>query len=148
MLKVIKYFLLTFLLVLSVAKFAPVNHTDKELQTYVDNYMFFVDNFCTKDQYWYPSRARIYLTKLEGETIGTCAYMYPRTFDIMIDETFFNAAEPLQRFQLIAHEMRHCLFLVDHKQDPHNYMAPYFVKLTKDELYKQIAQDLEESCKR
>lgn len=147
MLRAIKYFLLTTLMVLSVAQITPSVHIDKELQPYVDNYMFFVDNFCKPEQYWRPSKYKIYLTDLQGSTIGTCAYNYPSTYDIMIDKTFFNAVSSLEKFQLVAHEMRHCLFLVDHKEDPHNYMAPYFPNLTKDELYEQIAQDLEQSCK-
>lgn len=146
MLKKLKYGLIMVLTIICVSHWVPINHVDKELKPYYDDYMFLANSFCTPEQYWYPSKVRIYLTDLQGQTIGTCAYRYPSAFDIMIDRTFFKAVDDVKRFQLLAHEMRHCLFVVDHNPDPNNYMAEYFPSIPKFILYRQVIDDLKKSC--
>lgn len=108
--------------------------------------MNIVNQFCKPSQYWYPKRVRIYITDLKDPTIGLCSFSYPSAFDITIDRSEFSKFSVPERFQLVAHEMRHCLFRVGHSDDPNNYMAPEFIHIDKDVLAEQVVEDIANSC--
>ena len=150
MLTKLKYFLLSLLVVISVSELIPSKHIDKEIQPYYDLYMKIVNTYCTPKQYWFPRKVKVQFGNLldkDSEVIGVCAYAYPRRFVITLDKQFFEFVPEVQKFQVLAHEMRHCLFLADHSQDPGNYMAPYFPILPAEVLIKQVTEDIKNSCK-
>jgi hypothetical protein len=142
---VLKRLFLTLAFGLVISHFVKYHHVDKPLQPYVNEYMNLVTQSCTPKQYWVPKKTSIYLSNLSQDVIGECD-IAPDMWQIKIDKTFFTYTKDEERFQVIAHELRHCLFLVGHVSDPNNYMAPMFPNLTMRELLEQINADLKASC--
>lgn len=144
----LKYFFVSLLTMFLVASFVPVNYVQDGLKPYYDDIMFLVKAECKSDQYWYPNKVAIYFDNLEGVTVGSCEIRYPYEFRIKIDRKFFNSTDNDTRLQLMAHELRHCLFQQhEHSTDPRNYMYYDMNTISKWDLYQQIIQDLEKSCK-
>jgi|SRR5271165_1251728 len=124
---------------------SSMHYVNKKLAPYFDNYTTLVNEVCQPNQYFYPSRTMITFANLPETVIGKCSYT-PTRFVVYIDRSFFKDANEEQRNQLMAHELRHCLFQVGHSSDDNNYMAPVFPELTTSELYNQIYDDLYQSC--
>lgn len=139
-------------ILISAYALRPERNIDKELKPAHDRYMFFVENICKKGQYFYPLKVNVIYGDLQEDkkkhlrTVGECYYDPPIRFKIVIDREYYKDAPQLEQFQLMAHEMRHCLFGVDHSQDPNNYMYYKMPDITLDELERQIIADLETSC--
>lgn len=154
--KFLKRMFLSIIFLQLIFLLAPVNYVDKELKPYYDQYMTFVNGYCDKDDYFYPNKVSIKIADIRQQdpdsilqTIGYCesdSTSLMKSFNIVIDRSSFNNMTKLERFQLVAHEMRHCLFLADHSLDPSNYMYPEMQSISEYQLYSQIVDDISRSC--
>lgn len=121
---------------------------DPKLQPYHDLYMYQVNSKCNSDQYVFPRNLEVKFTnRFEYPIVGMCSYNYFGTHVIEIDESFWFWATYNDRQTLMEHEFTHCYFHVGHSKDPLNYMFPSIVKLSEDELFKQVDEFLGEHCK-
>lgn len=107
-------------------------------------FMSLVTQYCKEDQYFHP-HFKIQFRHLPNSIIGLCS-IYPRSFIVYFDKKFWDDNEDLARFQLVAHELSHCILGLEHVKDPYNYMAPSFINISKKELYNQIKEVLKRKC--
>lgn len=142
LLKKISYALLSGYLFYS---FTPVNHVDKALKPIVNDLYKEVYTYCKPGQYHNPIKRSFIITHLKYPEIGEC-YVNPSFFIIKVDPDFWHTASNDDKFQLLAHEMAHCLLHKDHVDNPNNYMYYELRKLKKKVVREQFIVDLEEHC--
>lgn len=125
-----------------------VETVDPELQGYVNEYYTLLGQYCPNKKYNITKHYHIYLTKnvgYEADTIGMCSRLI-LGFDVQINRAFWNKASLIDRRQLIYHELAHCLIFKPHVNDKFNYMYPYQLEISPDELMYQVVQDIESYC--
>jgi hypothetical protein len=107
--------------------------------------MEIVKKHCEPSQYYLPQSITIEFDRLYEEV----AYCQRRIngFKLVFDERYWNnMLAPIDRTQLMIHEMTHCLFKQDHVSDPKHFMAPFFYSIPEDVLYVQFDEFLRGRC--
>lgn len=118
---------------------------DKLILPHYQEFMSLLETECTEDQYFHPN-FKMQIKELEDDAIGVCI-IRPKSFTIYLDKQFWEKSEELDRFQVVAHELIHCMFYQDHVEDKKHFMAPNFVYIPKEVLYKQIKDMLKDKCR-
>jgi len=107
--------------------------------------MTIVQSHCAPDQYHLPSTVGLEFKKLKEE-IAYCQIRL-NGFKLVFDKRYWDEyATPIDRTQIMMHELTHCLFYQEHTSDPKHFMAPLFIVIPENELYVQFNQYLREQC--
>ena len=136
-----------FSVVISLVLFliTPVYYTEKELKSIQDEYMSIVNLYCNKNQYFHSNKIILKFSNLQEEHVGLCT-TFISGYKIEIDKQFWEKSNKDTQFQLLVHEMRHCMFKADHSENENNYMYKTLNDLTKREVINQAIIDLRVSC--
>lgn len=143
----ITYIIYACIVAFYIRSFIPFYKIDPELSPYFNEYMVYVNKYCTEKQYSIPIQRTIQIGVLGGDNIGLCAYNLINRYTITFDTNSFKIMDNDARFEIIAHEGNHFLFHVKHSMDTNNFMNPYYVNLPKDIVIKQLEIFLKEQCK-
>ena len=143
MLKKVKYVLL-FLCLYSLT---PINYCSKDLKPYRNELLALTKQYCKPGQYYNPAHKFLHFRKMKDHIIGYCSPTLVG-YSITIDPTYWNRTSEDDRFQLIAHEISHCILGKDHVEDMHNYMYYSIYPLTKEVVTKQFIENLRSTCGR
>ena len=126
----------------------PRHSINEKIRPYANEFLSVVQEHCSVYQYHGLDGGVIEFSKLESPKIGIC-YNHITFYNVKIDEAYFNVSTEKTRFQLIAHELSHCMFGIDHIIDYNHYMNPVLNEdLEKDVVKKQVAEILIKRCGR
>lgn len=117
------------------------------LKTYYMEVLNTVKLYCRPDQYFNPPHKTLINDNLDLPVIGMCDTDQSSYYKIFIDVTFWKSASEDIRYELMAHEMTHCLFFENHSDDSTNYMFPVIRDITKDQTKQQLIEFLQKTCK-
>lgn len=129
-----------------------VKDIDPRIKPYYTNFMIQVENKCNSSQYK-NSSYQIKFNKLEEKddsyTIGVCyTFKYSDKFKIDLSEEYWNMADEVAKYHLIAHEGLHCLFGLDHSDNPKDVLFYRLNYIPMEELVKQVDMYLESQCQK
>lgn len=118
---------------------------DQALQPYTNEYFKLLNVNCSNKQYNTTNHYKIYTNKLNHAWIGLCTRKLSG-FNIQVDSAWWKQANDPDRYQLIFHEMAHCLISKDHVENRDNYMNPSFVPIWYNDLFDQATKDIKDHC--
>lgn len=124
-----------------------INYIDPEIKPYHDNLWQMVEELCPKKaNHWIPPRRNISIEKInDGNVVGLCQNL-TFAFSITVDKTYFKYSSDTMRYEVMAHEMGHCYFGLDHVDQKNNYMAPVIQALDLVELLRQWKETIKKEC--
>jgi hypothetical protein len=129
---------------IKIASFS--NKKDPELEKFFNKNLNIINHYCTKDQYRLPFMSSVTFGKMEIP--GAIAYCEPKIngFKLVFDERYWNRLSNINKTQLMFHEMAHCMFNEDHRDDPNHFM--YYSMNDIDALFlaMQVHQYLAVKC--
>lgn len=102
--------------------------------------------YCRPDQYFNPTQKTLSKAFLESPIIGLCETDKHSYYNISIDVPFWTQATKDIQYELMAHEMSHCLFFRNHVDNKNNFMYSVIRNLTKEETLQQLIDNLNEDC--
>lgn len=128
----------------------PAVIIDEQLKPYHDEYFRLIKNNCPSLQFFYPPRIEIGFGYLKKGTIGLCEANSVK-FKITVDTTFWEEKEYLMdkesdRYQLIMHELTHCLLRLDHIDAGAHFMSSYLMPLKKETTKQQLIEIIKGLC--
>lgn len=118
--------------------FTPYTYISSDVRSQYNEIMTIVKARCRKDDYNHPPQISVHLGNLKDPMIGYCEFR-AGGFNVVFDEKSWKSANEDLKFQLMAHELTHCLFGLGHSDDSHNYM--YYGLSELNTLTKKIATD-------
>lgn len=145
------YGLEAILILFSVAVASPYVSVDSKLKPYHDEYMRMVKEVCRPGEYNKPIKRVVgfgdtaAVDKDSPDAIGWCLSTN-LGYKIMIDRKFWLSLDTDEKFQLMAHEMSHCVLGLEHRLHGYDYMAPAFFKLEPRIMRDQVRLDIEARC--
>lgn len=148
----IVYGIEAILLLITMSLTVPYRSVEPRLKPYVDRYMTMIKQVCRNGEYNHPRRRFIgfgetrNIDKDSADTIGWCQFRWGQ-YRIIIDEPFFNTLSESSKFQLIAHEMTHCVLMLDHRDDVTDYMNSEFTEQDPTLVEAEIMMDAEAICR-
>lgn len=101
---------------------------------------------CKPGQYFNPHNKQLIITNLDSPIVGLCETDEEDFFNIYIDSGFWLSITTDMRFELMAHEMEHCLFFRKHVDNDKNFMYYQLRNLTKEETTQQLIDNLNQDC--
>lgn len=144
MLKMLKYVLCILCIFYF---FGPISFDNKTLEVYKVEVLKIIQDHCYPSQYYNPRKQFVYFKHLTDGVVGQCA-LNPWYYKIEIDPTYWKHMSEDERFQVMAHEMTHCLLLLDHVDNRYNYMYYMMVDLPKKTVIDQLLVNLKYRCGR
>lgn len=143
--RVFKY-VLSFLFIFYF--FGPVSFDNKTLEPYKIEVLNIVKQQCKEGEYNNPEKQLLYFKELSTDTIAECSSNYNVYYKIEVNPNYWNKYNEADKFQIIAHEMFHCLFGMDHSPDKHNFMYYSMTSIPKDITIMQMVEYLKHECGR
>lgn len=138
-------FLVLFNLTVLGSFFIKGHKIDGELKPYYTEVIDIVKDVCPATINSIPHQISVVKESLGSDIIGRCSYYFVG-FRIQVDESFFKYASDDARFQLMAHELTHCLIQIKHLDDWDHYMYPHFFTVPRIKLERQIRELFKETC--
>jgi len=135
----------TILLSLILFMMIPIQHVTPDLKPYHDPIIKYVEEHCSQHHYFHPLKTFIRFNKLPSPIIGLCR-VAPLEYIIDIDPQYWNNTSEDLRWELMLHEMSHCIFRLDHTDDPDNYMYPELVDMKKEKAWQQFENNVSYLC--
>jgi len=136
----------SFLLSLILIFAAPVQVTHNDLQPYYTEFVNIITNECPSIKYTNKGKRNIGFANIGGKTLGYCM-MTGFGYTIMIDSTYWSRANDTDKYEVIMHELTHCLLREPHNYDPDNYMFPSKEKcIPKEVILEQIKEYARKHC--
>lgn len=135
---------LSFFIATKVFVFSRVK--DPELLVYFNKNLNVINHYCTKKQYKYPFMTSVVFGKME--MIGAIAYCEPKLngFRLAFDKRYWNNLSELNKTQLMLHEMAHCMFDEEHRDDPTHFMYASMNTIDGLSLAIQVHNYLTQKC--
>ncbi len=121
------------------------NEMPDEVTPYYNEYKLLVDFYCKESQY-FNVKFKVDWSEFPGEVIGLCQIL-PNSFKITIKKSYWDKSIDIDKFQLLSHELQHCLFREEHVNYYGHFMSEYQIHIDHDILYSQIRRLLSERCK-
>jgi hypothetical protein len=103
--------------------------------------------YCRPDQYFNPKSKTLIGSILELPVIGMCETDRESFFKIYFDIAYWNDASEDYRYELMAHEIMHCFFFMDHVENNKDFMYYQIRDLTKEQTKQQLIDHLQVLCK-
>lgn len=150
--RTILYGIEAIMLLITLSITVPYRSVEPRLTPYVTRYMSMIKKVCRDGEYNRPHRRIIgfgetrNIDKDSADTIGWCMIRWGQ-YRITIDEPFFNGLSEDGKFQLMAHELTHCVLGLDHRDDVVDYMNSEFVEQDPVMVEAEIMMDAEAICK-
>lgn len=142
----------TFFRIASVTTFVlagfvyfPIKRIDPALKGYYDYYQELKNEVCPSLKLYKPAKIIIDFGMKSGPYIGIC-YRSNIGFHITVDRQWWDHEDEQDRFQLMMHELSHCMLGLDHIEDPSNYMYPSFMYLDKDTVIQELTANFKAQC--
>ena len=127
--------------------FSPIKSIDPQLKPYYNEYLLLAKLYCNEKDLNIPRRISIQLSDwMEEGTLGFCIQYPTMSYFIRIQETYWNKANEAQRYQVIVHELSHCVMREGHSDDPHSYMYYAINDLSIEETNRQLVDFLSKKC--
>jgi hypothetical protein len=126
----------------------PVHEINPQIEPYYEEVITKVHNRCSFLYYYHPSQFTIDFAQLQDinhPIIGVCQKNLNR-YQIYVDEEFWETANDSAKYELIVHEMTHCLFLEGHSDDEGSYMYPSIRFLGRSTVTQQFDAYLDRAC--
>lgn len=142
LIKNVSYSLLSICLYVS---YIPFNDIDRQLKPIVKDLMNDVHAHCKPGQYFNPDKRFIEFANLKDSDVGECTTS-KNYYIISIDRRYWYRINEDERYDIMAHELAHCLLFKEHVDNPDNYMYYRTTDLKKAQIKQQFIQDLEEHC--
>lgn len=117
-----------------------------ELKEYYMEVYNTIKLYCKPGQYFNPKSKTLYKSDLESPIIGICSTDAEDYFKIYVDRNYWDHASEDYRYELMAHEMTHCLFFENHVEDSKHYMYYQIRDLTKEQTKQQLIEFLKKKC--
>jgi len=125
--------------------FILFSNKDPELEIEYEKILTIVKQHCEPNQYYLPEKVIGKFDKLTEE-IAYCQIRL-NGFKLVFDKHYWkDYTLPIDKTQLMMHEMTHCLFKQNHVSDSSHFMAPFFVSIPEAILYKQFDDFLRNRC--
>lgn len=140
--------LLLGLLSLTLLTFVPFTYISKDVKPQYDDVMTIVKAQCNEKEYNHPPQILVRLANLPYPELGVCSFE-PGGFTILFDKSYWNKSDPDMKFELMCHELTHCLFNLGHVDNPYNYMYMGLNErnvLSRDETIVQFNEVLKDKC--
>lgn len=140
--------MLYFILFLQILTFiVPIHYVNEELQPYYNEFFTYVDSKCKKEQINVPSQIVVDFGPMMSEgDIGYCIAIDGIRFKINIDKDYFIRSNEEQKFNLMVHELSHCVLSQKHSEDSRHYMYYMENGLSKEATIIQLKQVIEGIC--
>lgn len=107
----------------------------------------YYEEFTAKVPCYKPARQiEIVYGQLEEPTIGLCE-TYPFGWKITVDGVYWNRASDLDKYELMTHELTHCVLNKMHTNDPNDYMYPEKTFIMNLDMERQLQDNIKEYCK-
>lgn len=128
----------------------PAIIIDEQLKPYQTEYFNLIKYNCPTLEFFYPSRVEIKFGDLPEGVIGLCEANSVK-FKVTIDEEFWNRKEVLvdkesDRYQLVMHELTHCMLRLDHIDIGTHFMASYLLPIKKEKTKEQLTEIIKVLC--
>lgn len=140
-----RVFLLSLLLFQINAAFILFPSKQPDLEKEYEKVLTIVKLHCEPNQYYLPQNVALEFNKLYEE-IAYCQIRL-NGFKLVFDKRYWDEYTlPVDKTQLMMHELTHCLFRQEHVADPKHFMAPFFISIPENILYAQFDQFLRNRC--
>lgn len=123
----------------------PYKVVDPEIVPYQQEYLFYVQKYCQKDQYFQPLQELIEIKELPGLIIAQCQKSLTK-IHIIYNKRFWSQDLYPFRMSTMIHEFSHCYFGEGHSLDPNNFMFAYENSLPLDTVKVQLEDYLKKKC--
>lgn len=140
---------MTRIVVIAVLEFISLNaysgYVDGDFKIYLTEIKRDIRNNCARDEYSHKHFQFIY-KDLEKRTVGLClrtrshftVFVNPHTWPLLTFD---------EKYQVLAHEVTHCMLRLPHVDDPNNYMYPIQREfLSKGEVRSQFLKNIYSVC--
>lgn len=148
----INVMLATFIFTFSVASCVQAvefnyKKVDDQLKPYVDDYNVLLKYHCPKLVPTNNYSITIVNRFDKPDWIGLCTNKM-NGYSIEILKSFWDDSNPVERRQLIYHELSHCILGLGHRDnDPSHYMYPQILYVPYETYLKQTMDDIEAYCR-
>lgn len=144
LLKLVKYVLLAYLVYLII----PIKYVNDEFKPYYNNYLTIVKSYCGTEDLNLPSRMSIdYMTFVYSkDLLGNCARFGSVSFFIGINESSWKKLDEDAKYQVITHELTHCVLEEMHSENPNNFMYFELNYLPRNIVNKQLIDIVKNKC--
>lgn len=133
-----------FVLVFNISP-AFAGTVDEAFKPYVKVIKRDIKTFCSKDEFQHKN-FRILFSTLPGHEVGLCVRNHSG-FRIFIDPLSWETMGVASRYEVLAHEMSHCMLHLDHTADKQSYMNPYLRKsFSINETRLQMISEIGKVC--
>lgn len=102
--------------------------------------------YCKPGQYFDPKEKKLIRANLDAPVIGLCETDQETFYNIYIDSGYWMQTSKDIQFELMAHEMSHCLFFRNHVDNDKNFMYYIIRDLTKEQTTQQLIDNLNQDC--
>jgi len=140
--KILKKILFSLIVLFSV-------HSNADMNSIKDSYMEIlgiIKLYCKPGQYFNPKEKKLIRANLDNPVIGICETDQESFYNIYIDSGYWMQVSKDMQFELMAHEMSHCLFFRNHVDNDKNFMYPVIRDLTKEQTTQQLIENLNQDC--
>lgn len=123
----------------------PFNYINSDIKSQYNEYMSTTNAICPTNKYNNDNHF-IVVTKLPDRYLGVCLATFNK-FIILINKQELEMMLDSDKFQLISHELYHCLFNGEHSNEYNNYMYPEMNLINPSLVKVQILNDIINKCK-
>lgn len=130
----------------------PKEKIDPELRHFYDEFNKLVKDNCNKRGIISnPSRIKIefidYINERKDSNvvIGQCQLGLFK-YRVIIHRKWYASSTLLERYNLLYHELSHCILKLQHIDDYNNFMYPEMVILPYDKLKQQVVNEIKAIC--
>lgn len=122
-------------------------NSQAELKEYYHEVLNTIKLYCREDQLFNPKAKTLIPSNLDFPVIGVCETDKSSFFKIYIDMMYWRTTSDDYKYELMSHEMMHCLFFMNHVEDDHDFMYYQIRDLKKAETKQQLIKHLKNLCK-
>lgn len=142
----LRVFLYSLSFFIAIKVFVFSREKDPELMIYFNKNLNIINHYCTKEQYKYPFMTSVVFDKME--IAGAIAYCDVKLngFKLAFDRHYWDNLSDLNKTQLMLHEMAHCMFDEEHRNDPAHFMYPAMNEIDGLSLAIQIHGYFTQKC--
>lgn len=135
------------MLILAMHNFFPYTFESKDLQTYVQDFVTKMDNYCDSKYIRLDIQKSVLIVDkipfAEKDVIGLCIFK-PLGFDVFILRKFWDKSSSVERRELVYHELLHCYLNVRHQDG--TIMDPHFIGFGPISLERELYEQFEKAC--
>lgn len=125
----------------------PLKYINPELKPYYNNFMATAKQYCPEKDLNIPVKMDIDISdKVDAGILGYCVQYKHMFYYISINKSFWDQSPISDRYQVMMHELTHCVMGEGHSEDPDSYMYYSINYLTTEETEQQLTDFFNEKC--